>query len=62
MEAILKIISFFIALFVIANGVYTVYMPPVGDEPAGLGIVAIGIFIFIIVMWISRMQDQMRRT
>jgi ABC-type Mn2+/Zn2+ transport system permease subunit len=62
MEAILKVISFFIALFVIANGVYTVYMPPVGDEPAGLAIVAVGIFIFVIVMWVSRIQDQERRT
>lgn len=58
MEAILKIISFFIALFMIANGVYTLYMPPSGDEPVGLAIVAAGIFIFVIVMWISRMQDQ----
>jgi hypothetical protein len=58
MEAILKVISFFVALFVIANGVYTVYMPPAGDEPLGLAIVAVGTGIFIGVMWISRRQDQ----
>jgi hypothetical protein len=58
MEAILKIISFFVALFVIANGVYTVYMPPSGDEPLGLAIAAVGIGIFIGVIWISRRQDQ----
>ena len=58
MEVIIKVISFFVALFVIANGVYTVYMPPSGDEPLGLAIVAVGIGVFIGVMWISRMQDQ----
>ena len=42
MEAIIKVISFFIALFVIANGVYVIYMPPNGDEPQGLAIIAIG--------------------
>jgi Zn-dependent protease with chaperone function len=62
MEVILKVISFFVALFVIANGVYTVFMPPSGDEAAGLAIIIVGIFISIIVMWISRSQDEESRT
>ena len=60
MEAIIKVISFFIALFVIANGVYVIYMPPNGDEPQGLAIIAIGIFIFIAVLWIARLEEQFK--
>ncbi|OPY36515.1 MAG: hypothetical protein A4E35_02055 [Methanoregula sp. PtaU1.Bin051] len=58
MEAILKVISFFIALFVIVNGVYVAYMPPGGDEPQGIAIVAIGFFIIVAVLWISRLLER----
>jgi multisubunit Na+/H+ antiporter MnhC subunit len=58
MEAILKVISFFIALFMVANGVYVMYMPPYGDEMQGIAIIMMGIFIFIAVIWISRLQEQ----
>lgn len=58
MEAILKVISFFIALFMVANGIYVMYMPPSGDEPQGLAIIMMGIFIFIAVLWISHLQDK----
>lgn len=58
MEAILKVISFFIALFMVANGIYVMYMPPYGDEPQGLAIIMMGIFIFIAVLWIGRLQDK----
>lgn len=58
MEAILKVISFFIALFVIVNGAYVVYMPPGGDEPQGLAIIATGVFIIIAVLAIARMQER----
>jgi ABC-type Mn2+/Zn2+ transport system permease subunit len=60
MEAILKVISFFIAIFMAVNGVYVMYMPPTGDEPQGLAIIAMGFFVFITVMWISRLQDQFK--
>ncbi len=58
MEAILKVISFFIALFMIVNGAYVAYVPPGGDELQGFAIIAVGIFIFIAVLWISRIQEQ----
>jgi ABC-type Mn2+/Zn2+ transport system permease subunit len=58
MEAILKVISFFIALFMVANGIYVIYMPPNGDEPQGLAIIMMGIFIFIAVLWIARLQEK----
>jgi hypothetical protein len=57
MEVIIKIISFFIALFVIANGVWVVYMPPYGDEPVGLAIIAIGLFIPIITLYVAKLEE-----
>jgi hypothetical protein len=54
METILKVISFFVGLFVIANGVWVIYMPPFGDEPVGLAIIAVGIFIPAITLFMAR--------
>jgi len=61
MEGILKVICFFIALFVIANGVYVFFMPPTGDEPQGLAIIAIGIFIPILILFMARMEGRNER-
>ena len=36
-----------IGLFVIFNGIYVVAFPPIGDEPQGYAIIAIGIFIIL---------------
>jgi hypothetical protein len=58
MEVMLKVISFFIALFVIANGVYVFFMPPMGDEPQGLAIIAIGIFIPILVLSLAKIEER----
>lgn len=60
METVLKVISFFIALFVVTNGVYIMYLPPGGDELQGVAIIAVGIFIFIAVLWFSRIQGKLR--
>jgi hypothetical protein len=57
MEAIVKVISFFIGLFVIANGIYVVYMPPFGDEPVGYAIIAVGIFIPIITLYVAKHSE-----
>ena len=58
MQAILKVLSFFIGFFVIANGLYIVLMPPFGDEPPGYFIIAVGIVIPIITLFVSRMDDR----
>jgi hypothetical protein len=60
MEAIIKVISFFIALLAIVNGAYVVYMPPAGDEMMGFTIMAIGILLFAGILWYSRMQEAQR--
>jgi hypothetical protein len=57
MEAIIKVICFFIALFVIMNGVWVAYMPPYGDEPVGLAIIAVGIFIPIITLHVAKLGE-----
>ncbi|MDO9550814.1 MAG: hypothetical protein Q7J03_07555 [Methanoregula sp.] len=58
METILKVISFFLGLFVIANGVGVVYYPPYGDEPLGYAIIAIGIFIPILTLFVAKMTER----
>jgi len=58
METILKVISFFVGLFVIANGVWVVYMPPFGDEPVGLAIVAVGILIPAITLFVAKSNER----
>ncbi|MCK9581167.1 MAG: hypothetical protein M0Q92_12090 [Methanoregula sp.] len=57
METIIKVISCFLALFVIANGIWVAFMPPFGDEPVGFAIIAIGIFIPIITFSVARMSE-----
>jgi hypothetical protein len=44
----LSIEGYIIGLFVILNGLYVIAFPPVGDEPQGYAIIAIGIFIIIV--------------
>jgi hypothetical protein len=61
MEAILKVILFFIALLAIVNGAYIIYMPPEGDAVTGLVIMAVGVLIIIGVIWISRVHDRKLR-
>jgi hypothetical protein len=57
METIVKIISFFLAFFVIANGIWVAYMPPYGDEPIGFAIIAVGIFIPIITLHVASLSE-----
>lgn len=57
METIIKVISFFIALFVIVNGIWVAFMPPFGDEPVGFAIIAIGIFIPVITLYMAKLGE-----
>jgi hypothetical protein len=57
METIVKVIIFFIALFVIVNGIWVALMPPLGDEPVGFAIVAVGIFIPIITLHVAKLDE-----
>lgn len=57
MGSIIKVISFFIALFVIINGIWVVLMPPFGDELTGYIIIAVGIFIPIITLYLEKKDE-----
>ncbi len=58
MEAILKVMSCLIALFVIINGIWIVMTPPFGDEPQGYVIIAVGLFIPIITLAIAQLEHR----
>lgn len=58
METIIKVMSFFVALFVIANGIWVAFMPPFGDEHVGIAIVVVGILIPIIVLSVAKMGER----
>jgi hypothetical protein len=58
MQLIVKVIGILIGLFVIANGVWTTMMPPYGDEPAGYAIIAVGIFIPVITIYVGQLDDR----
>ena len=46
--------GFVIGLFVILDGIYVILFPPFSDEPQGYAITAIGIFIILITVRVSR--------
>jgi len=58
MQTILKVLGFIIGLFAIVNGLFIVIMPPFGDEPQGYAIIAVGIFIPIITLYVARIDDR----
>lgn len=45
-----------IGLFVIADGLYVTGFPPVGDEPQGIALIAIGIFLILVVLRLDRTE------
>jgi len=57
MQTIIKIICYFVAVFVMINGIWVAFTPPFGDEPVGMAIVAVGIFIGIITFSMAKMTE-----
>jgi hypothetical protein len=57
MQVIIRIISHFIALFIIVTGIWVILIPPSGDEPFAYVIIAIGIIIPIIVEYVTHLDD-----
>jgi hypothetical protein len=58
MHIIIRIIGFFIGLFVFVNGIWVVLTPPFGDEPQGYAIIAIGIIIPILMQYVAQIDDR----
>jgi hypothetical protein len=57
MHSIIRIISFFIGLFIIVNGIWLILTPPFGDEPLAYVIIAVGIIIPILVQYVAQLDD-----
>ena len=58
MHIIIKIISIFIGLFIIANGVWLILTPPSGDEPFAYVIIAVGIIMPLLVQYVAQIDDK----
>ena len=58
MHIIIRIISLFIGLFIIVNGVWVILTPPFGDEPLAYVIIAAGIIIPILVQYVAQLDDK----
>ncbi|MFA5266537.1 MAG: hypothetical protein WC379_01085 [Methanoregula sp.] len=57
MHIIIRIMSIFIGLFIIVNGVWVILTPPFGDEPLAYVIIAAGISIPILVQYVAQLDD-----
>ena len=57
MEAIVKVISCFIGLFVMANGIWVAYQPPYGDEMIGYAIIVVGLAIPVITLYLAKIGE-----
>ncbi len=54
MQTIVKVICFFISLFVIVNGCYAFFMPPDGDELLAFVLIAVGLLIALLTLSMSQ--------
>ena len=53
MQTILKVFSVFIGIFIIANGTWVVVMPPYGDEAFGVAVIAVGLAIPALTLYVA---------
>jgi hypothetical protein len=58
MEAILKVISCMLGLYIVANGIWVVQMPPTGDEPLGYLVIAAGLFIPLLTLYVGHFHSR----
>jgi hypothetical protein len=58
MHVIVRILGFFIGLFVIVNGIWVILTPPFGDEPLGYVIIVVGIIIPLLVQYVAVLDDK----
>ena len=47
-----------IGLFVIFDGIYVVAFPPINDEAQGYAIIAIGIFIILATLHLTKIMEK----
>ena len=58
MHIIIRIIGFFLGIFIIANGIWLILTPPFGDEPMAYTVIAVGIIIPVLVQYAAQLDDK----
>jgi len=58
MHIIIRIISVFVGLFIVVNGIWIILTPPFGDEPLAYGIIAVGIVIPLLVLYYAQTDEK----
>jgi hypothetical protein len=58
MHIIIRIVGFFIGLFILVNGIWVILTPPFGDELQGYVIIAVGIIIPVLMQYVAQLDDQ----
>lgn len=58
METVLKVISCLLGLYIVANGIWVINMPPAGDEPLGYLVVAAGLFIPLLTFYVGHFHSR----
>lgn len=57
MHIIIRIISVFLGLFIVVNGIWIILTPPFGDEPLAYAIIVVGIVIPILVQYYAQVDE-----
>jgi len=58
MHIIIRIISVFLGLFIVVNGIWIILTPPFGDEPLAYGIIAVGIAIPLLFQYYAQRDEK----
>ena len=58
MQTIMKAFSVFIGIFVIAKGTWVEVMLPYGDEVFGVAIIAVGLAIPALTLYVARKDEE----
>lgn len=58
MNTIIRLIGYFIGLFVLVNGIWIVATPPFGDEPLAYAIIAVGIIIPFLIRYMAQLDEK----
>jgi hypothetical protein len=59
MHIIIRIIGFFIGIFILVNGIWVILTPPFGDDLQGYVVIAAGIIIPILVPHVAQTDDKL---
>lgn len=58
MHIIIRIISVFLGLFIVVNGIWIILTPPYGDEPVAYGIIAGGLVLPVLIHYFAQLDEK----